>query len=71
LETYQIPKDFGPFPLRESELFPAYDPENDLLTLEITRLKIQGKLIYGYLTLEKIPMPSIEDFFVGAKHFEE
>jgi len=71
LETYQIPKDFGPFPLQESELLPPYHLENDLLPLEITRLKIQGKLIYGYFNLDEVPMPSTEDLFVGASHFEE
>jgi hypothetical protein len=38
--TYRIPKDFGPFPLQERELFPPYDPGADVLTLEIARLKL-------------------------------
>ena len=71
LEMYQIPKDFGPFPLQESELFPPYDPENDFLTQEITRLKFQGKLVYGNFDLEEIPLPSIENILADAKHFEE
>jgi hypothetical protein len=71
LETYQIPKDFGPFPLQARELFPPYDPENDFLTQEITRLKFQGKLVYGNFELEEVPLPSIENILADAKHFEE
>ena len=58
LHRYKIPKDFGPFPLGESELFPPYNPEIEILPLEIARLKIQGKLVYGSFNLEMVPMPS-------------
>jgi hypothetical protein len=71
LERYKIPKDFGPFPLQERELFPPYDPEEDVLTLEIARLKIQGKPVYGQYDLGSVPMPTAKDFLVGAQRFEE
>ena len=70
LHRYKIPKDFGPFPLGESELFPPYNPEIEVLPLEIARLKIQGKLVYGSFNLEMVPMPSSNDFLIGAKAFE-
>jgi hypothetical protein len=71
LERYKIPKDFGPFPLQEKELFPPYNPKDDVLTLEITRLKLQGKPVYGEVDLDAIPMPTAKDFQVGAQRFEE
>ena len=70
LERYRIPKDFGPFPLQERELLPPYDPEDDLLTLEIARLKLQGEHVYGEIDLEAIPLPTAEDFLAGARCFE-
>lgn len=76
LETYQIPKDFGPFPLQPRELFPPYDPPytglaGNVLTLEIARLKVQGKRVYGALDLEAVPMPTAEDFLQEVQRFEE
>ena len=71
LERYRIPKDFGPFPLQERELFPPYNPKVDVLTLEIARLKLQGKLVYGEFDLDVVPMPTAKDFLVGAQRFEE
>jgi predicted nucleotidyltransferase len=71
LEMYKIPKDFGPFPLQERELFPPYNPERVLLTLEIARLKLQGKCIHGSFDLDVVPMPTAEDFLRDAQHFEE
>jgi hypothetical protein len=70
LARYKIPKDFGPFPLGKSKLLPPYDPDDDLLPMEIARLKIQGKLVYGNFKLDKVPMPTSSDFLIGAKHFE-
>lgn len=70
LEIYQIPKDFGPFPVQEDELFPPYDPEKEL-TSEIARLKLQGKPVYGDFPLETIPMPTPDDFLRDVQHFEE
>lgn len=71
LERYKIPKDFGPFPLQERELFPPYNPDVDILTLEIARLKLQGKPVYGQFNLDAVPMPTAEDFLVGIQRFEE
>jgi predicted nucleotidyltransferase len=71
LETYKIPKDFGPFPLLEGELFPPYNPDRHCLPLEIARLKLQGKCIYGNFDLGPVPMPTTEDFLRDAQHFEE
>ena len=70
LERYKIPKDFGPFPLQERELFPPYNPKDDVLTLEIARLKLQGKPVYGEFDLDAVPMPTAKDFLIGAQHFE-
>jgi hypothetical protein len=69
-ETYGIPKDFGPFPLQLKELYPPYE-YNGVLTLEIARLKIQGKAVYGTYTIDRIPMPTREDFLLDFKDFEE
>jgi len=70
-EIYKIPKAFGPFPLQVKELFPPYDPGADVLTLEIARLKIQGKLVYGHFDLDAVPMPTKDDLLIGAQRFEE
>jgi len=69
-ETYSIPKDFGPFPLQIKELYPPYEPNSEL-TLEIARLKLQGKAVYGDYPVGQIPMPTREDFLLDFKHFEE
>jgi len=69
-QTYRIPKDFSPFPLQPRELHPPYDPDNEL-TLEIVRLKLQGKLVFGTFSLNDIPMPTGEDFLRDFQHFEE
>jgi hypothetical protein len=69
-QYYGIPNDFNPFPLQPRELHPPYDPDKEL-TLEIARLKLQGKLIYGAFSLNDIPMPAREDFLKDFQHFEE
>jgi hypothetical protein len=69
-ERYRIPKDFGPFALQESELYPPYDPASDLIADEITRLKVQGVCVYGTFDLDAVPLPSAEDFRRGARVFE-
>ncbi len=69
-QDYGIPKDFGPFPLQLRELYPPYKPDREL-TLEIARLKLQGKAVYGTYSLNEVPMPSKEDFLLDFKHFEE
>lgn len=67
---YDIPKDFGPFPLQPRELYPPYDADKEL-TLEIARLKVQGKCVYGAFPLDDIPMPTREDYLRDFRHFEE
>ena len=69
-QDYGIPKDFGPFPLQLRELYPPYKYDREL-TLEIARLKLQGKAVYGTFALSQVPMPSKEDFLADFKHFEE
>jgi hypothetical protein len=69
-ERYRIPKDFGPFPISASELFPPYDPHKELVC-EIARLKIQGRRVYGCFDLDVIPMPTGSDALADAQHFEE
>jgi hypothetical protein len=41
------------------------------LTLEIARLKLQGKCVYGSFDLESVPMPTPQDFLRDAQRFEE
>lgn len=67
---YAIPKDFGPFPLQPRELYPPYDAGKEL-TLEIARLKVQGKCVYGAFPIDDIPMPTTEDYRRDFRHFEE
>ena len=69
-QDYGIPKDFNPFALQLHELHPPYDPDKEL-TLEIARLKLQGKPVYGTFSLNDIPMPAREDFLGDFRHFEE
>lgn len=71
LKRYKIPKDFGPFPLQKRDLFPPYDPEYDVLTMEIARLKVQGKAVYGQFDMDTVPMPPAKDFLAGVQRFEE
>lgn len=70
LENYQIPKNFGPFPLRTGDLYPPYDQEADLLTLEIARLKVQSSCIFGQFDLESVPLPTADDFLRDEGRFE-
>lgn len=65
---YGIPKDFGGIILRESDLFPPYDPEKELVP-EIYRLLKQGKRIWGNYDLTEIPMPTRSDFRAYARVF--
>ena len=69
-DAYGIPKDFGPFPVQESELYPPYDVEQELVP-EIARLKLQGKPIYGAYDLDAVSLPTPDDVLRDAQHFEE
>jgi hypothetical protein len=68
-DTYGIPKDFGPFPIQESELFPPYDVQQELVP-EIARLKLEGKPIYGAYDLDTFPLPTPDDYVRYVQHFE-
>jgi len=69
-QRYDIPRDFGPFPLQPHELYPPYDCSKEL-TLEIARLKLQGRLAWGAFPLDDVPMPAEEDYLRDFRHFEE
>lgn len=67
-DKYAIPKDFGAVIIMEKELFPPYDPAQELVP-EILRLKHQGIIIQGFYELDKIPEPTKEDFKSYARVF--
>jgi len=68
-DKYNIPKDFGAVVMGYEQLFPPYVPEEEL-ALEIMRVKLQGQLIYGNLSSEKIPMPDMESVKACENAFE-
>ena len=68
-EKYNVPKGFGAILLTEEQLYPPYISEEELI-LEIYRLKLQSKLIYGEYDIHKIPNPSKKDIIEDAKAFE-
>jgi hypothetical protein len=70
LEIYRIPKDFGPFPVQELELYPPYQVELELVP-EIARLKLQGQPVYRAFDLSTVPLPTARDFLAHAQHFEQ
>ena len=59
-QTCAIPKGLGAVIIRERELWPPYDPEQELVP-EILRLKQQGVVIRGGLDLASIPEPTAAD----------
>lgn len=66
---YDIPKGFGSVLIRISELSPPYlksEIDEFEFTIEIARLKTQGKAIYGLIEIEDIKMPSKKDFIKDA-----
>jgi len=72
--TYEIPKGFGSIMIRLSELSPPYiksEAEDFEFTVEIARLKTQGKPVYGEINLNSINMPSKEDFIKDALIMEK
>lgn len=55
--------------IREIELSPPYtksEIEEFEFTIEIARLKTQGKAIYGLINIENIKMPTKDDFIKDA-----
>lgn len=69
-EKYNVPKGFGAILLAEEQLYPPYIPEEELI-LEIYRIKLQSKLIYGNYDITKIPNPTKKDIIEDAKSFEK
>ena len=69
-EKYSVPKGFGAIMIRLSELSPPYhiksEAEDFEFTIEIARLKTQGKAVYGTISLDEIAMPTPRDFITDA-----
>jgi predicted nucleotidyltransferase len=71
---YAIPKGFGSIVIRESELYPPYtksETDEFEFSVEIARLKTQGKAIYGKIDyLDSVPMPTREHLIKDGQIFE-
>lgn len=68
-QKHKVPKGFGSVMIRELELSPPYtksELEEFEFTIEIARLKTQGKAIYGSINIENIKMPTKDDFIKDA-----
>jgi predicted nucleotidyltransferase len=68
-QSYKIPKGFGSIMIRLSEFLPPYiksEIEEFEFTIEIARLKTQGKAVFGGIDLNDIQMPLKEDFIKDA-----
>ena len=66
---YQVPKGFGAIVIFERELYPPYlksEVEEFEFSVEIARLKVQGKLFYGEYSLDCVPMPTREHLLQDA-----
>lgn len=68
--TYRVPKGFGAVVFSEEQLYPPYDIEEELV-LEILRIKVQSKLVWGYYDIEKIPVPSKQALIDDAICFQK
>lgn len=69
-EKYNVPKGFGAIFLAEEQLYPPYIAEEELV-LEIYRIKLQSKLIYGSYDIAKIPNPPKDAIIEDARAFEK
>jgi predicted nucleotidyltransferase len=71
---YAIPKGFGSIVIHESELYPPYiksETDEFEFSVEIARLKTQGKAIYGKIDyLDRVPMPTREHLIKDGQIFE-
>ena len=73
-KRYQVPKGFGSIMIRESELQPPYNnsqAEDFEFTVEIARLKTQGKAVFGTYDLNSVPMPDKAYLIRDAKIMEK
>ena len=69
-EKFDVPKGLGAILLAEEQLYPPYIAEEELI-LEIYRIKLQSKMIYGNYDITKIPNPTKKDIIEDAKSFEK
>lgn len=73
-QSYKIPKGFGSIMIYLSELSPPYiksEADDFEFTVEIARLKSQGKAVFGEINLDDIQMPSRDDFCKDALKMEK
>ena len=71
---YDVPKGFGSVMIREAELAPPYtksETDEFEFTVELARLKVQGKAVFGEINTDAIRMPFKEDFIRDAVIFEK
>lgn len=69
-EKFDVPKGFGAILFAEEQLYPPYIAEEELI-LEIYRIKLQSKLIYGNYDITKIPNSRKKDIIEDARSFEK
>jgi hypothetical protein len=67
-QKYEVPKGFGSIMIHNSEFSPPYTKsEIDFeFTIEIARLKTQGKAVFGTIDIDSIKMPTKDDFIKDA-----
>lgn len=69
-EEYQIPMGFIATVLSKEELYPPYDPQEELPWI-ILRLKCQSQPVWGSYELDGIPMPDKEAIIAGENAHED
>jgi hypothetical protein len=68
-QKFHIPKGFGSIMIAERDLFPPYQKSDDgdfEFSVEIVRLKLQGKTVYGSYDLSSVPMPTKNELIHDA-----
>jgi hypothetical protein len=69
-EEYQIPMGFIATVLSKEELYPPYDPQEEL-PWAILRLKCQSQPVWGSYALDGIPMPDTQAIIAGENAHED
>ena len=69
-KEYDVPKGFGAIVFAEEQLYPPYIAKEELI-LEILRLILQSKLIYGYYDIKKILVPDKQAMIDNENAFED
>ncbi|MDR1465368.1 MAG: nucleotidyltransferase domain-containing protein [Oscillospiraceae bacterium] len=72
-KAYRVPKGFGSVLIHPAEMYPPYtksETDEFEFTVEIARLKTQGKAVFGSVGLDAVPMPSRADFLRDVMIFE-